>query len=163
MKILAARCVILPMAAGLMLLAGCASAPEQPHYRAYSMTVYPPKPSSYRVPLIYERPQGGVEFIGRFSCLGTQSLSRSALAEAAQAKARSVGADAILVYSNDVTAEESNQGSASMGMMEPSEKTEARGEIKSRSNPLDTPETAGGAKYTVAFDVDFLAFKHVGR
>lgn len=149
--------------AGLMLLSGCATAPEQPHYRAYSMAVYPPKPSSYRVPIIYERPQGEVEFMGRFSCFGTQSLSRPELMEAAQAKARSVGADAILVYTNDVTAGESSHGSGPMEPLDPSEKTEARGEIKSRSNPLDTPDTAGGTKYTVAFDVDFLAFKHAAR
>ena len=129
--------------------AGCSSGPELPHFRRYTMEVFPSKPAGYRVPVLYDRPSEPFVFIGRFSCFGVGHTG-SELMEAAQAKARQVGADALVVYSNEVVT------GGDHGKCDTDGNDNAPGEFDASSDATDASGESRGER---KFDVEMIAYK----
>jgi len=112
---------VFPAWFGLFLISGCGTVPKSPVYRSYTLEQFSPKPASYVVPILLDRPNRKFEFIGRLSCVASQDSSdendsdhsgipsRSELMRMAQDKARRVGADAILLVENAEDTEQSGR------------------------------------------------------
>ena len=175
----------------LVLLAGCVATPQKPIYRRSTMEIFPPKSANYSMPVLYEHPKRNFELIGRFSYFGATSVPtkggskttglplRSELMEAAKAKARRVGADALFVYDNSVISEpysreirkcdpgipDTPDKKDSKGKGDKNEKSSDRatGQPSNYNPSPNTPdwysETVTGRTYSLAFDVEFIVYR----
>ena len=174
----------------LFIVSGCATRPKGPVFQRYTMKVFLPKPANHPIPVLCERPNREFEPIGRFYCfgiheysdktgsLGTGFARTSGLIEAAKAKARTQGADAIIVYEDSVRSEPYSREIRKCDPPTPNipdkkhdkcdtaspsnSKNPKDGAACNPSDAVNTPcwysETVTGRKYTLVFDVDMIVY-----